>query len=124
MLPVKKGLPSRKPFFMAIVKIMAGKPWISQITPPRGSSKRAPTLNFPSPLAGEGAPADTVIARHSPRCNSGLKGTPDLMAPKAAWMSFRIMAPMMSIGGLPAAASRWRNNAPHGVLYKVVMAGM
>jgi hypothetical protein len=27
-------------------------------------------------------------------------------------MSFRIMAPMMSIGGLPAAASRWRNNAP------------
>jgi hypothetical protein len=31
-------------------------------------------------------------------------------------MSFRIMAPMMSIGGLPVAASRWRNNAPHGVL--------
>jgi hypothetical protein len=51
---------------------MVKNPWISQIMPPRVLSKRAQTLNFSSPLAGEGAPADTVrscFGKKSGGCN-------------------------------------------------------
>src|SRR6185312_12480626 len=56
--------------------------------------------------------------------NAGLKGLPDLMTPKATWASLRIMAPMISLGGLPWVTRRCRKRWPHAVLYRVTMAGM
>jgi hypothetical protein len=54
----------------------------------------------------------------------GLKGLPDLMTPKATWASLRIMAAMISFGGLRLAARRCWKCLPQAVLYRVTIAGM
>src|SRR5450830_71433 len=57
-------------------------------------------------------------------CKVGSNIFPDLSTPNATCTSLRIMAPMISLGALPAALSRWPKRLPQAVRYTVTMAGM